>query len=203
MKNQHTEEIRRQQSAFALEQIRASMGATLEQFYRRLAHLFIDHPDALTVSVELVGERLTFTARPHPADAGKLIGAKGAMYHSFLTLMRALAARHSIQIHFSLATEKGSPQSGLPKFVPDPRWPRAKLEGVFNATCADLLEFPFKLDSFDSTDNKTHYRLAIDSNEVAVVSDAELKDALTKVWHACGRAHGRFLFLEALERGTK
>ena len=55
-------------------------GAELRDFAAKMLTAFLSKPDDLEVTAEQVGDRVAVTAKPHPADAGRATGARGATH---------------------------------------------------------------------------------------------------------------------------
>lgn len=196
----HTE-IQSAQAAYARQQMMGGVVDQITQFYRGQARLMIDHPDCLNISVETGSDgSLALFVKPHRDDASKLIGAKGAMFHSFRSVLLQLAARNKIRLHYRLETPR---PNGLrkpePEFQSRPDWPREMMMAEFQRACTALFELPHWLLATE-TEDKTRLQLDLHPDEPVHLPDAELQDGLSKVWHAGGRTNGRIIFLDRLHR---
>lgn len=172
----------------------------MEAFYKSLACAMTRHPQFLVVTVESVGGSLALTAEPHPEDAGKLIGSRAAMFHSFRSVLAQFARKRGYDVHYNIEDDKThTRERGAEPFKAREDWPRQWVESLFEATLASLFERDTTT-VWEHNAVKSVANVRLDAAEPVRVADAELKDGLSRVFMAVGKAHGREIYVDSVER---
>lgn len=175
------------------------------EIFRLITREFLTH--ACLVNVQLAGRTISLTAEPDSRDAGKLIGSKASMSHAWRILTVQMCAKDDYKGYFTIKVqgESGEYKNGNPKERSEPwkseQWPATKkrLTTLLENLCENLFKEPSKLTVEDHGDKTSAY-IELSDAEPLLTTDAELQDALSRVFYAVGRANGRKLFLERLQR---
>jgi predicted RNA-binding protein YlqC (UPF0109 family) len=166
-----------------------------------MADLVVDHPDKLKVSQEISsdGRDVAIVAKPATGDDGKLIGGKGVMFHSMRSMLLQFAAKHRISIHYRLDTERPGPRIKEPRYCERADWPKELLMEKLGCVCDAAFNYEWAMDVEHGAD-KTQIKIALHPDEPVRIPDAEIQDALSRIWHAAGRARGRLIYVERVAR---
>ena len=177
--------------------------AEVERLLKELASGFVAHPECLEVETELVGTRLAVSVRPHPEDVGRMVGSRSVMHHAIMLLLTVAAERRGFGLHYGSVKEDLAGgrkcERGEP-YMADPKWPKAAVLHRFDCILRLLFAHPFALVVNDFNPDKTTLVLHLDGRERKLVPDAELTDALSRVFHATGAAVGRRIFVDRVVR---
>lgn len=198
-----TAAIRQQQEAYALEQMRKDSSDILSKCYGRLASLIITRPEELAYHSDHGQDgKVAFVVYPPAEDAAKLIGARGVMFHSFRSVLQQIAGKHGLKVHYTLETaNRELPKTTATPFVSRPDWPEAKLREAFEETCEAMFDYPHTI-KWENIRDRTQVSITLSPDEPVRIPDPELKDAIGKIIHACGRANGRMIYIESMERSA-
>lgn len=184
-----------------MNKITGNEGVTVAEMAAALARMMVKVPDALTWHQEQVRNRIAVEAMPHPEDAGRMNGAKGAMFRAFSLLMAQAARRRGCTCHYSLriADKEDRLPSDTSGFVPRNDWNEEGVMAVVRRTMWDL----FALDATvraENTSDKTRLYITLHKDEPKLFPDSELRDALSTVLCAIGANQGRRVFVQGLRR---
>lgn len=200
MRKPSAEEVRRQQAAFAAEQAQGSLEHDFKEFHLRALSMFLDRPAEMTWKLQFGEDRkVSFSCYPHPDDVAKVVGSRGNMFHSIRAIMQQFAARLGVKVHYSVESERRPPAGKVDEFQPDEKWPKRELEQYLHWLLAQLFDHPARVEWYDVR-GRSQIGITLDATEPVRVPDVELRDSIGRLMHAVGRAKGRLIFVESVER---
>lgn len=177
-------------------------GQEVGAMLRDLAAALVQRPEDLECSAEQVGRRIAVEATPHPDDAGRMSGAGGAMYRAFSALAEQAARARGLTCHYSLRTplkEERSRGGDTAPFKPRDDWDFGKVSTLMDDTLWRLFNNSVREVQWVHEPDKTRVHVLLEEGR-KLVPDAELRDALSVVFHAVGANHGRRIYVESLRR---
>lgn len=74
----------------------------MEQLVEYIAKALVDHPEDVRVSRVEKEKEVTVELRVNESDMGKVIGKQGRIAKSIRTVVKAAAAKESLQIHYNV-----------------------------------------------------------------------------------------------------
>lgn len=168
-------------------------------FVDRICRWLTSRPD-YGIRCEHAGdEAVAVVVSPAGPDRGTMVSTS----HHMRVLVRAAAGRlgfgratYIVDVPPERPAERARESRGE-----DPAWPAAEVRAELRAALDSLLIKPYSLAEHHA-DRKSVYDVEIAAAEASHVTDAELGEALSRVFGAIARARGRKLFITLSRAGS-
>lgn len=190
MKNELTEE---QQSEVDLD----ASADVVTLAVRSLLGWVASRPD-FAVDAQRVGRLYAVKVTPSEPDRGVLVSTS----HAMRAIVAALGGRHGFERStYIVDVPHEAPADRARRQDPpsDANWPEREVLDLLHQACRVLFAKGYDL-CVTNYQHKTEVMVTVDRREASHVPDADLSDALSRVFGAIARARGRKLFVELLRR---
>lgn len=160
---------------------------------RQIVAGYVSHPQALQIEASLIGTTIVMRLDPHAEDFGKIVGSRGNNFHALQTIFSAAAAKAGKRLNLILK-DKPRAYCDLPPFRANPNWQRGPFETLLRTTLSAAINGEYTLSQGD-VENTTVY-------EIGAVKEAEeVAKAVHTIFHAIGKAQGRFVLINFAPNG--
>lgn len=168
--------------------------------YRKLTTALIKYPEHLEIQVvQNHHDVVVVKTRAHSDDHGKIIGANQTMFKALYVLTGLIGLNNGcmVQLERLQTPVVGSREFATP-FRPAATWDNAEVFGIFSDTLKLILREPYEArfaDVEDDANDKTNFFLRISGKEVLPLMPSEFIRTLSIVFHAIGKAKGRYIYV--------
>ena len=178
-----------------------------ETLFPALVRAVVVFPDSVKISVGHGSASSIVTVTPDESEAGNCIGRNGRIVKAFILLSKLVSARHDHTITYAVDTPPGdNPPNKDRGRIDASHWNSAACDGLLESTLSAYLFHPAEVNKLVDTKRRTAYEVVLNPSEPEPASismdgkdkkplfgDEAVAEALTVIFDAVGRIHGRVL----------